>query len=104
VITISKLLRTSDSLPSGSFNGVSIAIVMVDMKIMERIKPSKYHLLTSSARSSLNLFYGPNMHNDVPLRFILESWASKGALLTCSKMLPFFFFFFDVLLSFNKSY
>jgi hypothetical protein len=46
VITISKIFNIYESLPLGSFSGLSIAIVTVEMKIIDRMKPSKYHLFS----------------------------------------------------------
>jgi hypothetical protein len=48
VITISKIFNIYESLPLGSFNGLSIAIVTVEMKIIDRMKPSKYHLFSKT--------------------------------------------------------
>ncbi len=66
VITMSTVFSTCESAPSGSFKGLSIAIVTVDMKMIDRMKPSKYHLFKKVCRPLRNEFWGPRMNREVP--------------------------------------
>jgi len=56
VITMSTMFKIRESSPSGSLRGLSIAIVTVEMKMIERMNPSKYHSFTKECNEVLKEF------------------------------------------------
>ena len=66
------------------------------MNIIERINPSKYHLLTRVWRNFLQELSCPKMHSEVPWREDHLNWANLGAFerIWC-RLRPCLLFFFE---------